>query len=207
MNANKSVFTNEEAYKIYNSIYKWLISFTPGEYTCLSRYKKYQKQAWNIVLQKYELMAKKSKLLKEELDFLNDVIYVGNIYRIQNYHCRDKKYVKEMPFYCASWSKSLKEVCEVSNLNGEVLLIVAKTSCGIDTFGLIKYIWEHNAEYIFYDNNIRGLLRYEKEGEILNPINFLEVESIVAVNHYDLPNWSTNCKVIDKSKWGRKNFR
>lgn len=201
MNIINSVFTDSEAYDLYCHIYKWLTAYTPGEMGYIPRYRRYQKEAWDIVFQKLN-ECKDKKTLKS---FKKFSIYSGVIYRVHNYYGTRKRkgYIKEISNYCVSWSKSIEGIKNVS-VHGKCLLIEGKTSEGIDTFGLLEYLLRHNKHFIPRDKPAEALLRYEDEAEILYPIRFEDINKVTIINKDKLAENSAVIEEIPQERWSKK---
>lgn len=96
-------------------------------------------------------------------------------------------------------------MANVPNINGEVLLIIAETDMGINLFGLLEYLLKYNLIAIknkFKD--IRDLLKYESENEVVYSIQTKNIKTVVAVSREHLNEWEKYKKDIPKEKWIRK---
>lgn len=189
---------------MYNDLYDWIASHTPGSRCYKSELKEYQKNIWSPVTQLINQLENKEYLDSEEKEFLDLVHYTGEIFRIQNYNPRNRGYICETEF-CQSWSYDLSGVTEVPNISGEVLLIIAKTDMGINLFGLLKYLLKYNPIAIrskFKD--IRNLLRYELENEVVYPIQIKNIKNVVSVDKKHIYELDKYKKDIPKEKWVRK---
>lgn len=198
------LITNEQASTMYNDLYDWIACHTPGSRCYRSALKQYQRNVWNPVIQLINQLKNKENLSHEEIEFLILVRYTGPIFRIQNYNPRNKGYVYETEFY-QSWSYDLNGVTNVPNINGEVLLIIAETDMGINLFGLLEYLLKYNLIAIknkFKD--IRDLLKYESENEVVYSIQTKNIKTVVAVSREHLNEWEKYKKDIPKEKWIRK---
>lgn len=199
------LFTNEQYNKIYDSIYDWLAVYTPGSRCSISKLKRYQKEIWNPIIETIKRITKKEILNANEQEFLDLVVYNGPIFRIQRYNSRYEGYLYESNLY-QSWSRSIDGVASVDNLSGDILLIVGESNNGIDIFGLLEFLLKN--EYISPNpfKNPYELCRYEKEEEILYPIQFKHINDVVVVNKKNLHDWENNKKNIPRDNWRRNSI-
>lgn len=100
------IFDNKQPQEIYELIAEWLCSKSFAGHTCKSTFKYFHKNLWNPILVYIKYLKYKDNLSEEEREFLDTVVYNGDIFRVLRYYPRDKKYVYEMNEY-QSWSKSL----------------------------------------------------------------------------------------------------
>lgn len=199
------LFTNEQCNNIYLLAYDWLANHTPGGRCHISILKKYQNELWNPVIEVINKLSYKDKLNKKEKEFLKLVTYSGPIYRIQSYNSRRKGYIYESDF-CQSWSLSLQGVSNVTNLCGTVLLIVGQAVNAIDVFGLLIFLLKNKYVTQVGSKHPNGLGRYEKEEEIVYPIQFKHITDIVAIDKDKITDWENHKKVIPKNKWKRNSI-
>ena len=201
------LFTRMEYDKMYEDLFDWIYSYTPGGICYKSKLKKYQKELWNPIINIINRLSNKVELNKEEEDFLRLVSYSGPIYRIQNYNSRKRGYLCELGYY-QSWSKSIEGVSSVSNLSGEVLLVIGEVVNGINLFGFIEFIIENKCiTRPSYARRIEQLLIYEKEEEIVYPIELENVSNLVVVNRDKIHNWEKYSINISKEKWKRNSLK
>ena len=78
--------------ELYNKIYYWLVGTTPGEHTCISHYKKYDKEVWLQIKNKISELENKQKLTFYEKEFIK-CKYIGDAYRVIKYNSRNKGHV------------------------------------------------------------------------------------------------------------------
>lgn len=191
---------------IYDKIYIWLSAHTPGSRCSKSTLKCYQENVWNPILQAIKELDSNAILSDEDKEFFNMVLYNGPIFRIQNYNPRYKGYIYKMEYY-QSWAKSLEGVNNVSNLDGNVLLIVGNAVNGINIFGLLSYLFKYKKiTHINAFRNPEDLCMYEKEEEIAFPVQLNYIEKIVTVDRNKIFDWENNCITISKEKWARNSL-
>lgn len=200
------IFTDEQSSYIYNELYDWLAVHKPGGRCYKSVLKKYQKRVWEPTIQIINRLSNKHCLSKEEQDFLKWVSYDGQVFRIQNYNPRYKGYICENEFY-QSWTCSTDGVAKVSNLNGNVLLIVGNAVNGIDIFGLLTFLFEYSKITLQNEwKHPKQLLRYEEEQEIVYPIKSEYIKEIVVVDKENINDWENHKMSIPKAKWMRNSM-
>lgn len=203
------LFINEQCNSMYNLIYNWLANHTPGSRCHIGLLKEYQKNLWNPIINVIDNLLDKQNLSNMEKEFLELVFYSGPIYRIQEYNPRNKGYVYENEYY-QSWSKSIEGVTNVSNINGDILLIVGQASKGIDLIGFLYFLsnYELVTQFQFEGivKNPNSLKMYFKEEEIVNPIQFKFINDIAVINKQKLNDWKNNKKSIPKNKWKRNSI-
>jgi len=197
------IFTNEQSSIIYDKLYDWLTVYTPGSTYSKGRLKEYQKKVWDPVKHAINCILKQSSKNEEEKEFLASSLYSGPIFRIQNYNPRSKGYINENGYF-QSWSKSIDGITSVTNLEGEVLLIVGTAVQGIDIFGLLCYLLENKYEMEINQLKIpKDLGRYEMEDEISYPITITDLTSVVSVNKDQINDWKNCSNQIPRDKWRR----
>ena len=198
------IFTNETASKLYNHIYDWLASYTPDSHARISKFQYYQKNIWNILYKKYYEIINKKELSFIEKDFIESVFYKGKIYRVQKYNFRNKGHVYEMSNLCASWSKKLKGVSNLTNFNGSILLLVAKATLAVDTIGLLEFLFSYYKIDFEDFKHPQRLQKYFEEYEVINPINFKEIKGIFIVDKSKVTRYKKYSITLAKEKWKRK---
>lgn len=202
------IFDNKQPQEIYELIAEWLCSKSFGGHTCKSTFKYFHKNLWNPILVYIKYLKYKDNLSEEEREFLDTVVYNGDIFRVLRYYPRDKKYVYEMNEY-QSWSKSLNGLKEIPGLQGDYLLIIGKSDVGINVFELLCFLIKN--KYIVNPNGLKSferIARYELEEEITYKVSFDNIHRIVAINSKDLLEYDDNIiREIDRKLWGRNNFR
>jgi hypothetical protein len=194
------IFTEQQSNSIYDKLYDWLASYTPGGRCNISKLRKYHKEVWGPIIETIERLSNKPDLSYEEQVFLRTVTYNGSIFRIQQYNPKNKGYICENEFY-QSWSRNIDGIDKVSNLSGTVLLIVGDAVNGIDVFGLLCFLVEYQKivpEYWFREP--KYLCQYEKEKEITYPIHFVSIKEIVTVEKENIHDWRNHKKSIPKGK-------
>ena len=125
---------------LYNDIYLWLASSTPGEHVTKGYFKDKDKKVWNRIKNKFIELEKKKELSELEKEFLN-CKYVGKAYRIIHYYKRRNGQVYPIDCY-QSCSKTINGVKKV-NLYGDVTLIEllsSEYSYSIDLFKLLEFM-------------------------------------------------------------------
>ncbi len=202
------IFDNKQPQEIYELIAEWLCSKSFAGHTCKSTFKYFHKNLWNPILVYIKYLKYKDNLSEEEREFLDTVVYNGDIFRVLRYYPRDKKYVYEMNEY-QSWSKSLNGLKKIPGLQGDYLLIIGKSDVGINVFELLCFLIKN--KYIVNPNGLKSferIARYELEEEITYKVSFDRIHRIVAVNSKDLLEYDDNIiREIDRKLWGRNNFR
>lgn len=201
------LFDENKCNNFYDVLYDWLASHTPGSHLYKGTMKYYYKNIYLPVSQKIAELSTKEKLTSEEKEFLKLTSYNGPIYRIQNYRPKKKGYICETEFYQA-WSKSTQGLSTVTNLNGEILLIIGDAKNGIDIFGLLTYLLKYKCVNKFNAwKDPKNLLRYEGEEEIAYPMRMKNIEKVVIVNKKHLLDWENNIvKTIEKDEILRYDF-
>lgn len=198
-NISDSIFTDVEAYIIYDAIYDWLSGYTPGEHGYIPRYKRYQRKAWYLVYSKFD----KIKDLKLKKEVGKNIFYNGTIFRLHSNTSKNKGYVKELPNCCVSWSKDINALKKVTNLCGECILLISSAKMAIDTFGLIEYLLKHNKYFVPKNKHPNELERYYDEGEVLYPISFSQIKEIMLIRHDDLLDWNIKGERIPRTLWSK----
>jgi len=186
---------------LYKDIYFWLAGITPGEHTCISHYKKYDKEVWIKIKNKIIELENKKNLTTYEKEFLK-CKYEGKAYRVITYNSRNKGHVYIVNNY-QSFSKSLQAVKNVKIYGDKILIEINadKHSYAIDIFELLCFMIKNEIIRLedFKEYNFLKLEKYECEKEVVVP---LVEEDIVNINFV---NFEEN-KIINlsKSKWYRK---
>lgn len=200
------LFTNKQYDDMYDSIYNWLAVHTPGSRCYISRLKCYQKDVWNPIIEIIRILNNKEILDNIEKEFLDLVVYKGPIFRVQKYNARYKGHICESEFY-QSWSRSIDGVNSVSNFSGDVLLIIGQTNEGIDLFGLLTFLIKNQC---ITPNSLKSpydLAKYEKENEVIYPVQFKNINEVVVVDKENIYNWKNCKKSIPRDKWQRNNMK
>ena len=186
---------------LYKDIYFWLAGITPGEHTCISHYKKYDKEVWIKIKNKIIELESKKDLTIYEKEFLK-CKYEGKAYRVITYNSRNKGHVYIVNNY-QSFSKSIQAVKNVKIYGDKILIEINanKDSYAIDIFELLCFMIKNEIIRLqdFKKYNFLKLEKYECEKEVVVP---LVEEDIVNIN---VVNFEEN-KIINlsKSKWYRK---
>ncbi|MGL6184775.1 MAG: hypothetical protein ACRC1T_05285 [Clostridium chrysemydis] len=189
--------------ELYNYLYSWLTESTPGNRRNLSTYKYYQENLWSYLLEMINTLSNKEELTKEEQDFMDLVVYKGDVYRVQNYRSRRRGHIYETNYF-QSWSKSIEAVSEVTNYMGDILLIIGQADVGIDIVGLLTFMLSYGYANTFNPSmHINNLDRYIKENEIVVPMIFENIKDIIIINHDSLNDWKTKGTKLERSKWKR----
>lgn len=185
---------------LYKDIYFWLAGVTPGEHTCISHYKKYDKVVWLKIKNKIIELENKKELTFYEKEFLK-CKYKGKAYRVIRYNYRNKGHVHAVNYY-QSCSKNINAVKNV-NIYGEKILIelnAKQNSYAIDIFKLLFFMIKNEIIRLedFKKYNFLNLEKYECEKEVVIP---LTDENIVNIS---IVNFEENRKIdLPKSKWYR----
>lgn len=199
------LFTEEQYNKIYEKTYKWLANHSVGSRAYINNLKNYQKELWGPILEVINELSNKPNLNNIEKEFLELVSYTGPIYRIQHYNPKNRGFVFEHSNF-QSWSRSLQGVSNIS-LYGDVVLLVGHAINGINLFGLLIFMFEHN----FITNippckEAMGLNKYEKEEEVVFSLEFNHLTDVAVVSKDKLLDWENHKKVIPKEKWRRNSI-
>lgn len=203
MGGKYMLFSHEQANIIYDGLYEWLAVHTPGSRALKSVKKAYHKALWTPVMEIIEELRVKKSLNNEEKYFLKNVVYNGTIYRIQNYDKKNKGHVCETTFYMA-WSKDIEGVSNVTNLYGDILLLIGNAEGGIDIFGLLTYLLKYKCvTRIGYGRNPSALCRYEKEHEVAFQIQFQNIKDIRIIDQRNLKEWELRSEPLPKEMWER----
>lgn len=202
------IFNYIQAKEIYELIFEWLTTKSVAEYARKSDFTKFQKKLWDPILKTIDELTNKKDLSNEEKEFLELILYRGDVFRILSYRPRDRKFVFPMEEY-QSWSRSIEGLLNIPGIPRESLLLIGKADTGIDIFGLLYFLFKY--EYI---KNIdiailpKKILRYEKEEEIVYKTSFDKIERIVVVDIKDLSDYKEKIiREIPKELWGRKSLR
>ena len=185
---------------LYKDIYFWLAGITPGEHTCITHYKNYNKKVWEKIKNKIIELENKKCLTSYEKEFLK-CKYIGNAYRVIAYNFRNQGHVCEVNYY-QSCSKNIKAVKNVK-IHGEKILIELKAkqdSYAIDIFELLIFMIKNEIIRLqdFKKYNFLNLEIYECEKEVVLPITNDNIVNISIVN------FEENKKIdLEKSKWFR----
>lgn len=191
---------------LYNDIYLWLASSTPGEHVTKEYFKEKDKKLWNQIKDKFIELEKKKELSELEKEFLN-CKYVGKAYRIINYYKRRNGHVYPIDCY-QSCSKSINGIKNVG-LHGNVILIElvsSKYSYSIDLFKLLEFMVKNKLiiykdEFELNQRNIRNLESYYDEEEVLVVLSKDNIKNISVQNFKNNSNIS-----LEKNKWYRNSF-
>lgn len=187
---------------LYHKLYKWLTMKTPGERSNVSRFKYYQKELWNPVLEIIDEISKEENPTDKEKEFINLVKYKGTVYRKQKYNPKNRGHIYFHGYY-QSGSKDLEGLSNVSNYYRDVLLIITKEITGINVKELLKFMCRHR----YADTSAVRLERYLKEKEIVFGMKEDSIKEIVVVDNNKLLEWETEGKALEKCKWKRNNMR
>ena len=200
------ILTDIQSNTFYDMLYDWISIHTSGEPRGISSLKYYQKRVWSPVSNAIFDISQKTELSIEEQDFLKYVVYNGRLFRLQNYHPKYKGYIFENDNF-QSWSRNVNGLTKVSNLTGQVLLIVAKAQGGIDVFGLLTFLLKYR--YITWFDEFkspRNLLRYEEEQEVVYPMAIDSINVLKAIEKEKLTEWATQGIDIPRTEWRRNTF-
>lgn len=186
---------------LYKEIYYWLAGKTPGEHTCISYYKNFDKNVWLKIKNKIIELEHKNELTIFEKEFLR-CKYKGKAYRVIKYNSRNKGHVCITNTY-QSCSKNIRAVKNVSIYGDKILieLKVTKDSYAIDIFQLLSFMIKNEIIKIedFAVCNFLNLEKYLCEKEVAVP---LMRENIVNVS---IANFTTKTAIdLPKSEWFRK---
>ena len=191
---------------LYEELYLWLASKTPGEHTPKGYFKNTDKKVWNKIIKKIKELESKSYLNDVEKDFLN-CKYIGKSYRVSRYNERRKGHICLLDCY-QSCSKTLSGIDNV-NLHGDVILIElfsSKKSYSIDLFKVLEFMIKYGLiiykdEFDINHRNVLSLENYYEEEEVLVKINEENIRNVYIYNSQ-----SKTCKELDRNKWFRSNM-
>lgn len=157
---------------LYKEIFYWLAGTTPGGYTCISHYKKYDKKVRLTIKNKIIELENKKELTPYEKEFLK-CKYTGKAYRVIQYNPRNKGHVCVINSY-QSCSKNIKAVKNVSIYGDKILIELNATenSYAIDIFELLAFMIRNEIIRLqdFKVCNFLNLEKYECEKEIIVPL-------------------------------------
>jgi len=192
--------------ELYEDIYCWLASNTPGEYVTKQYFKNIDKKVWSKIANKFKELEAKKFLSDAEKEFL-DCKYVGKAYRIISYYRRRKGHVYLINYY-QSCSKSLNGIENVK-LHGNVILIElfsSDKSYSIDLFKVLEFMIKNKLiiykdEFDINHRNVLNLEKYYNEEEVLVIIS---KENIKDISIHDFKN--DEFRKLEKNKWFRNNM-
>lgn len=188
---------------IYKKIYYWLAGTTPGEHTCISYFKQYDKNVWDKIKNKIIELENKNRLSKIEKEFIK-CKYEGKAYRVINYNSRNKGHVCITNTY-QSCSKNIEGIKNVNLYGNKILinLIAVKETYAIDVFELLSFMIKNKIINIqdMERCNLYNLEKYLCEKEVVVPLTKESIENIKVI---DLKN--NILKEIPKNEWYRKNL-
>lgn len=192
---------------IYDDIYLWLSSNTPGEYVTKGYFKNKDKKVWDKIIEKIKELESKNCLTKIERDFLK-CKYIGKSFRVIKYHERRNGHIYLLGCY-QSCSKTLSGIDNVK-LHGNVILIElssSEQSYSIDLFKVLEFMIKYRLVVYKdeFDKNYRNVLdleSYYEEEEVLVKINEENIRNVCIYNSQ-----SKDYKELDRDKWFRSNMR
>ena len=189
--------------ELYDDIYCWLATNTPGERVIKRYFVKKNKKVWDRIRDKFIELESKSDLSLLEKDFLK-CKYIGKAYR--KIRCQKKHggYVYSINCY-QSCSKTLRGLKHVS-MCGDVVLIELfsnKYSYSIDIIELLMFMCK-NGLIVYKDEfeknfrDIERLNRYIDEEEVIVVISKDNIKKI------SMRNFETGFSLsVDKEEWFR----
>jgi hypothetical protein len=185
---------------LYKDIFFWISRITPGEHTCISRFKKYDKKVWIKIKNKIVDLENKNSLTTDEKEFLK-CKYVGKAYRVITYNSRNRGHVYIVNNY-QSFSKNIQAVKNVKVYGNKILIEINanKYSYAIDIFELLQFMIKKEIIRLedFKKYNFLELEEYKCEKEVVVP---LIEENVININ---IVNFEENKKIdLSKSKWYR----
>lgn len=192
---------------LYEELYLWLSSNSPGEYVTKGYFKSKDKKVWDKIINKIKELESKSYLNDVEKDFLN-CKYVGKSYRVIRYNERRKGHIYLLDCY-QSCSKTISGIDNVK-LHGDVILIElfsSKQSYSIDLFKILEFMIKHRLilykdEFDINHRDVLSLENYYDEEEVLVKINEENIRNVYIYNSQ-----SKICKELDRNKWFRSNMQ
>lgn len=192
---------------LYEDLYLWLSSNTPGEYVTKGYFKKKDKKVWDKIIEKIKELESKKHLTEVEKNFLR-CKYIGKSYRVIRYNERSKGHIYLLNCY-QSCSKTISGIDNVK-LHGDVILIElfsSKQSYSIDLFKILEFMIKHRLilykdEFDKKHRNVLSLEYYYDEEEVLVKINAENIRNVYIYNSQ-----SKICKDLDRNKWFRSNMR
>ena len=192
---------------LYDDIYSWLATNTPGEYITKGYFKNKDKKVWNKIANKFKELESKEILSDIEKDFLN-CKYIGRAFRIIRYHERRNGHVYPIKCYQAC-SKNLRGIKNIK-LHGDVILIElysSNKSYSIDLFKLLEFmiknglIINNDKCYTNY-RNISNLEKYYDEEEVVVIISEENIKN-VSIHNFEKGTF----KELDRNKWFRNDMQ
>ena len=192
---------------LYEDLYLWLSSNSPGEKATKGYFKNKDKKVWGKIINKVKELESKSYLNDVENDFLN-CKYIGKSYRVIRYNERRKGHIYLSDCYQSS-SKTISGIDNVK-LHGDVILIElfsSKQSYSIDLFKILEFMIKHRLilykdEFDINHRNVLSLENYYDEEEVLVKINEENIRNVYIYNSQ-----SKICKELDRNKWFRSNMQ
>ena len=192
---------------LYEELYLWLASKTPGEHTTKGYFKNTDKKVWNKIINKIKELESKSYLNDVEKEFLK-CKYIGKSYRVIRYNERRKGNIYLLDCY-QSCSKTISGIDNVK-LHGDVILIElfsSKQSYSIDLFKILEFMIKHRLilykdEFDINHRNVLSLENYYDEEEVLVKINEENIRNVCIYNSQ-----SKIYKELDRNKWFRSNMQ
>ena len=192
---------------LYEDLYLWLSSNTPGEYVTKGYFKNKDKKVWDKIINKMKELESKSYLNEVEKEFLG-CKYIGKSYRVIRYNERRKGHIYLLNCY-QSCSKTISGIDNVK-LHGDVILIElfsSKQSYSIDLFKILEFMIKHRLilykdEFDINHRNVLSLEKYYEEEEVLVKINEENIRNVYIYNSQ-----SEICKELDRNKWFRSNMQ
>ena len=192
---------------IYDDLYLWLSSNTPGEYVTKGYYKNKDKKVWDKIINKIKELESKNYLTEVEKDFLK-CKYIGKSFRVIRYHERRNGHIYLLDCY-QSCSKTLSGIDNVK-LHGDLILIElfsSEQSYSIDLFKILEFMIKNRLivykdEFDINYRNVLNLENYYDENEVLVKINLENIRNVSIYNSK-----SKVHKKLDRNKWFRNNMR
>ena len=192
--------------ELYDDIYCWLATNTPGERSTKGYFKNKDKKIWNRIRNKLIELEKRNNITKVEKEFLK-CKYVGKAYRKIHYFKKRHGQVCLLNCY-QSCSKTIKGLKNVS-IHGDVVfveLFANEYSYAIDVYNLLMFMIKYNL--IVYKDEFE-----KKYHNVLNLEGYINEEEVVVVLSADnvrnisVRNFETGLILaLDKTKWYRNNL-
>lgn len=82
---SNDIFTKSEAQFLYEGIFRWLTFHSVGEHRTIGSYKRDTKDLFMPLINKYNCISKRENLTKQEKQFIEDIFYIGRVFRIHTY--------------------------------------------------------------------------------------------------------------------------
>ena len=201
------IFEQNELCEIYVNLFNWLAGHSSGKsHAYKSYHNSMDKKIWKPLFSKIEEIQIKETKTKEEIDFLEKVIYRGDMHRLQIAKKMKNGYIDRRENYF-SWSKTINGVtAKPLSYCGNCLHILANTKneYAFDVFGFLYHIITYRYKFIpSQDYDIRILCRYEEEEEIVFPVAKNTIISVSIENVKDLSKYPNN-NLIKENEWFRK---